>query len=126
MKVAARPPRPYTLEEDAILIARYPGKGYRAVLDVLPDRSVHSIDNRARMLGLPGKRGALTPEGKENRRRKSQATRRKRKENPDRASRRCLGPCGQMFVSEWKGHRMCKSCRGYAERVGFDTVRAGI
>ena len=111
-------PQPFTPEEDAILRARYPGRGYRALADVLPDRAPSSIENR--VLGLPGPKGPLSAEGAASRRRKSQSTRRAKKENPERAERRCLGPCGRMFVSEHIGHRMCKSCRGYAERVGVD------
>jgi hypothetical protein len=25
--------------------------------------------------------------------------------------RRCLGPCGQMFLSEWNGERQCRHCK---------------
>ncbi len=82
----------------------YPGKGYRACQAYLPGRTESTITRRACRLGLPGPRG-----------------RQIRFTNPERALRKCLGPCGQMFVSEWKGHRMCRVCRGHAERIGNDS-----
>ena len=30
--------------------------------------------------------------------------------SPDRKKRRCLGPCGEMFVSEGHGNRQCAVC----------------
>lgn len=33
------------------------------------------------------------------------------------AMRRCLG-CGMEFESEWIGHRLCHSCKGFASRCG--------
>ncbi len=105
-------PRYWTPEEDAVLRKFYPGKGWRACQAYLPGRTESTIIHRARKLGLPGPRGPHLPDG---------ALERK-KENPERALRKCLGPCGQMFVSEWKGHRMCRACRGHAERIGDDSV----
>ncbi len=87
----------------------YPGKGWRACQAYLPGRTGSTITCRARKLGLPGPRG-----------RQIRCT----QENPERALRKCLGPCGQMFVSEWKGHRMCRACRGHAQRVGIDDSAA--
>ncbi len=29
-----------------------------------------------------------------------------------RARRKCLGPCGLSFESEWEGNRVCPSCKG--------------
>ncbi len=81
----------------------YPGKGYRPCRAHLPGRGDSAIASRAHLLGLPGR------------------FEKKKKDNPDRAMRRCLGPCGEMFVSEWKGHRMCRACRGHAERIGDDS-----
>ena len=126
MSGAHRRPVLFTPKEDALLRRHYPGAGYRACREYLPGRSDTSIETRARTLKLPGPKGPLSAAGLESRRLKSRATRQKKKDNPERAERRCLGPCGQMFVSEHIGHRMCKTCRGYAERMGFDTVRAGI
>ncbi len=85
-----------------MLREHYPGKGWRACRAHLPGRGDGAIASRALLLGLPSRRE------------------KKKKANPDRAMRRCLGPCGQMFVSEWKGHRMCRACRGHAERLGID------
>ncbi len=82
----------------------YPGKGWRACQAYLPGRVESTITHRARKLGLPGPGCTL-----------------EQKENPERALRKCLGPCGQMFVSEWKGHRMCRACRGHAKRIGDDS-----
>ncbi len=76
----------------------YPGKGWRACQAYLPGRAESTITRRAHRLGLPGLR-----------------------KNPERALRKCLGPCGQMFVSEWKGHRMCRACRDHAERISDDS-----
>ncbi len=99
-------PRYWTPEEDAVLREHYPGKGWRACRAYLPGRTESTITCRARKLGLPGPRG-----------RQIRCT----QENPERALRKCLGPCGQMFISEWKGHRMCRACRGHAERIGDDS-----
>ncbi len=98
-------PRYWTPEEDAVLREHYPGKGWRACQTYLPGRTESTITHRARKLGLPGLR----------------APHLRKKENPERALRKCLGPCGQMFVSEWKGHRMCRACRGHAERIADDS-----
>lgn len=36
---------------------------------------------------------------------------RKKPKNKDEAVRKCLGPnCGELFVSEWKGNRICPRC----------------
>ncbi len=121
-----RRPAPFTTEQDAILRRLYPGKGYRACLAALPDRSPSSIENRARSLGLPGPKGRLSPAALESRRRNLAKAHAAKNVNPERAERICLGVCGEMFVSEHKYNRMCKSCRGYAERVGFDTVGVGV
>ena len=95
--------RYWTPEEDAVLRKFYPGKGYRACRAHLPGRGDGAIASRAQLLGLPGR------------------FEKKKKDHPDRAMRRCLGPCGQMIVSEWKGHRMCRACRGHAERIADDS-----
>ena len=95
-------PRYWTPEEDAVLRKFYPGKGYRACRAHLPGRGDGAIASRAHLLGLPGR------------------LEKRKKENPERALRRCLGPCGEMFVSEHIGHRMCRACRGHAERIGID------
>ncbi len=113
--------RYWTSEEDAVLRKFYPGKGYRACRAHLPDRSNSTITGRARKLGLPGPRGPLAAEGCESRGWKSRHTRARKKDNPDRALRRCLGPCGQPFVSEHIGHRMCNACRRHAERISGDS-----
>ncbi len=94
-------PRYWTPEEDAALRKFYPGKGWRACQAYLPGRTESTIKHRAHRLGLPGPGGPHLPD--------------------ERALRKCLGPCGQMFVSEWKGHRMCRACRGHAERIGDDS-----
>ncbi len=104
-------PRYWTPEEDAVLRMFYPGKGWRACQAYLPGRAESTITHRARRLGLPGPRRPHLPD----------AYAARKKENPERALRKCLGPCGQMFVSEWKGHRMCRPCRGHAERIGDDS-----
>lgn len=39
----------------------------------------------------------------------------KRRENPDRAIRKCLG-CATEFDSRWVGNRLCKQCAGAAVR----------
>jgi len=96
-------PRYWTPEEDAVLREHYPGKGCRACRAHLPGRGDGAIASRALLLGLPGRRE------------------KKKKANPERALRRCLGPCGEMFVSEHIGHRMCRACRGHAERIGEDS-----
>jgi hypothetical protein len=98
-------PRYWTPEEDAVLRKFYPGKGWRACQAYLPGRTESTSIHRARKLGLPGPRCTLE----------------RKKENLERALRKCLGPCGQMFVSEWKGHRMCRACRGHAERISDDS-----
>ena len=100
--------RYWTPEEDAVLRKFYPGKGYRACRAHLPGRGDGAIASRAHLLGLPGR------------------FEKKKKDDPDRAMRRCLGPCGQIFVSEHIGHRMCRACRGHAERIGFDSVRTRV
>jgi formylmethanofuran dehydrogenase subunit E len=41
-------------------------------------------------------------------------------DNPEyvKAMRMCLGPsCGKMFMSEWKGNRLCKSCAPRAKNT---------
>ncbi len=114
--------RHWTPEEDAVLREHYPGQGWRACQAYLPDRSNSTITGRARKLGLPGPRGPLAAEGCESRGWKSRHTRARKKDNPDRALRRCLGPCGQPFVSEHIGHRMCNACRRHAERIGGDSA----
>ncbi len=86
-----------------MLREHYPGKGCRACRAHLPGRGDGAIASRALLLGLPGRRE------------------KKKKANPERALRRCLGPCGEMFVSEHIGHRMCRACRGHAERIGEDS-----
>ena len=95
-------PRYWTPEEDAVLRMFYPGKGWRACRVHLPGRGDGAIASRAQLLGLPGR------------------FEKKKKANPDRAMRRCLGPCGQMFVSEHIGHRMCRACLVHADRIGID------
>ena len=95
-------PRYWTPEEDAVLREHYPGKGWRACRAHLPGRGDGAIASRAQLLGLPGR------------------FEKKKKANPDRAMRRCLGPCGQMFVSEHIGHRMCRACIAHANRIGID------
>ncbi len=97
-------PRYWTPEEDAVLRKFYPGKGCRACRAHLPGRADGAIASRAHLLGLPGR------------------LEKKTKANPERAMRKCLGPCGQMFVSEHIGHRMCRSCRGRAEGIGGDSA----
>ena len=94
--------RYWTPEEDAVLREHYPGKGWRACRAHLPGRGDGAIASRALLLGLPSRRE------------------KKKKANPDRAMRRCLGPCGQMFVSEHIGHRMCRACLAHADRIGID------
>ena len=94
--------RYWTPEEDAVLRKFYPGKGYRACRAHLPCRGDGAIASRAQLLGLPGR------------------IEKKKKDNPERAMRRCLGPCGEMFVSEHIGHRMCRACLAHAERIGID------
>ena len=74
-----------------MLREHYPGKGWRACQAYLPERAESMITHRARKLGLPGR------------------LEKRKKENPERALRRCLGQCGEMFVSEWVGHRMCRA-----------------
>lgn len=35
-----------------------------------------------------------------------------KRESPDTKQRKCLGPdCGEMFMSEWNGERICKGCK---------------
>ncbi len=99
----------------------YPGKGYRACRAHLPGRAESTITHRAHKLGLPGPRGPHLPDAYAARQQKISCTLERKKENPERALRKCLGPCGQMFISEWKGHRMCRACRGHAERIGDDS-----
>ncbi len=96
-------PRYWTPEEDAVLRKFYPGKGYRACRAYLPGRGDGAIASRAHLLGLPGR------------------LEKKKKRNPERAMRRCLGPCGEMFTSEHIGHRMCNACRRHADRIGGDS-----
>ncbi len=96
-------PRYWSPEEDAVLREHYPGKGWRACQAYLPDRRGCAIASRAHLLGLPGR------------------LEKKKKDNPERAMRRCLGSCGQPFVSEHIGHRMCNACRRPAERIGGDS-----
>ena len=95
-------PRYWTPEEDAVLRKFYPGKGYRACRAHLPCRGDSAIASRAQLLGLPGR------------------IEKKKKDNPERGMRRCLGPCGEMFVSEHIGHRMCRACLAHADRIGID------
>ncbi len=97
-------PRYWTPEEDAVLREHYPGKGWRACQAYLPGRRGGAIASRAHLLGLPGR------------------LEKKKKDNPERAMRRCLGPCGQPFVSEHIGHRMCRRCRDHADRIGGDSA----
>ncbi len=119
-------PAPFTAEEDALLRRHYPTVGPKACREHLPGRGDASIIGRARKLGLPGPKGPLSAAGRESRRLKSRNTRERKKDNPERGERRCLGPCGQMFTSEHIGHRMCKACRGHAERIGLDSVRTRV
>ncbi len=93
-------PRYWTPAEDAVLRKFYPGKGCRACRAHLPGRADGAISSRAQLLGLPGRRE------------------KKKKANPERALRRCLGPCGEMFTSEWIGERMCRACRSSAATIG--------
>ena len=113
--------RYWTPEEDAVLREHYPGKGWRACQAYLPERAESTITHRARKLGLPGPRAPHLPDAYAARQQKISCTLERKKENPERALRKCLGPCGQMFVSEWKGHRMCRACRGHAERIADDS-----
>ena len=120
-----RCPRPYTLEEDAIIVRLYPGKGPRACRAELPGRNDSSIVGRARKLGLPGPKGLLSAKKLAGRLQKSTLTRQRRMANPERDERKCLGICGLFFTSEWKGHRMCDSCRKRAARLGIGAVASG-
>ena len=118
--------RLFTTEEDELIRQHYPGAGARACRAYLPSRANSSIETRAHKLGLSGIRGPLSDEGQASRRTKLRLARERRMANPDRAQRPCLGPCGQMFTSEWIGHRMCDSCRQRAARIGMDrSVSAG-
>ena len=114
-------PRYWTPEEDAVLRMFYPGKGWRACQAYLPGRTESTITYRARKLGLPGPRAPHLPDAYAARQQKISCTLERKKENPERALRKCLGPCGRMFVSEWNGHRMCRACRGHAERIADDS-----
>ncbi len=115
-------PRYWAPEEDAVLRMFYPGKGWRACQAYLPGRTESTITYRARRLGLPGPRGPHLPDAYAAPTAENKSALERKKENPERALRKCLGPCGQMFVSEWKGHRMCRTCRRHAERIGDDSV----
>ncbi len=106
--------RHWTPEEDAVLREFYPGQGAAACAARLPHRGLGSIAYRAAVLGLTASKGP-SQEQRGGRGRYS------KEPNPERAMRRCLGPCGELFVSEWVGHRMCKACRRHAERIGGDS-----
>ena len=108
-------PRYWTPEEDAVLREFYPGQGAAACAARLPHRSLGSIAYRAAVLGLTASKGP------------SQEQRGGRycyskEPNPERALRKCLGPCGEMFTSEHIGHRMCRRCRDHADRIGGDSA----
>ena len=90
--------RNWSAEEDAMLkgLAKT-GASWGEISGEIK-RSVDAISNRAKRLGIGrvGLNEKIAPVIK--------------LKPPRRVKRKCLGPCGQYFKSEWIGNRICKVC----------------